>query len=348
MDTLEALYFPGTTIYSASQFPTFLLFDTIHLLRPVEAAEGKEDTADIFISTGRCQEHTPSPLGKNRDRFLRLVNDIRDRKDDYAAQLGNLTLASLSARKSSIDDSTRGIVASLLTAHGVEAGDEEQPDETLWQARLVLKIAEILDIEEEEVAMQLALLDDREENLFQELQGELAVEEESLLEELQQLQRRISKPSAGTVKNRLNAWTRLRQTSANPRCRLWLTHLEEAADILIEQYEKTRKEPPPILITLSLPANLGWSRGEAAQHISDASQRCVDLRRQLAEALGQADKEQLAELARVWETQLDQVFPAESFGRCALVIYDFSAASCSSLLGQDTGSGVLLGVVANR
>lgn len=348
MNILEALYFPGTTIYSASQYPLFLIVDTLHLLRPVEAADDKEATADIFISSGRCQEYTPTPLGKNRERFLHLVKDIQERKDDYAAQLSNLTLASLGEKKGSIDDSTRGIVASLLPSQQVDPAEEDQVDDILWQARLVLKIAEILDIEEEEVAMQLALLDDKQENLFQELRGELAVEEESLIEELEQLQQMMNRPSAGSAKNRLSAWTKLHLQGSEPASQFWLTHLSEAADIVLEYYENRCKKQPPVLCTFSLPANLGWSRTEANERISLFVEEAQEIRQQMVEALQATSKSELADLTKNWEAMIDERFPASTYGRSSLVMYNLTDAPVATLLGGSDNSGALLGVISSQ
>ena len=172
MNTLDTLYFPGTVLLSGSQYPLFLLFPQVHILQPVEAGEHDGATAeqpDIFIKNGFCQAHTPCPLGDSRERFLHLIDDIRDRKDDYAAQLSSLTMAAMSVPRQQGDDTTQGIISSLLGTKAAE--DEQAKQETielaLWQARLVLKIAEILDREEEEIAEQLSLLDDREISPFQ-------------------------------------------------------------------------------------------------------------------------------------------------------------------------------------
>jgi len=345
MNTLEALYFPGTAIYSARQYPVFLLLDKIHLLQPVEALEATDNSADIFITSGRCQEHTPCPLGGNRERFLRLIRDIRERKDDYAAQLSALTIASLSARKPSVDDTSRGIVSSLLTTHGVATQPADEQDGLLWQARLVLKMGEILDQEEEEVAMQMALLDDREDSLFKALQGEMDEDEETLLEELQQIRERLSEPAAATVKNRLNAWSRLYLAAAQPECSLWLTHLGEAADILLEKYETAVRMPAQLLGELELPANIGWSRNEAMDQSDRFREGHQELLTAVKQALAAGATEELAALARRWSTALEEVFPGAKNGRTTLAFHQMAALSCGALLGKAGGSGNILAVV---
>ncbi|SHO52210.1 thioredoxin domain-containing protein [Desulfopila aestuarii] len=346
MNSLEAIYFPGTAIYSARQFPVFLLLEKAHLLRPVELPDTPGDSPDIFITSGLCQEYTPCPLGDNRDRFLRLIKDIRERKDDYAAQLSALTIASLSAKKSSIDDTTRGIISSLLGSHGVATSPEVEQDDQLWQARLVLKIAEILDQEEEEVAVQMAMLEDQEQDLFKELQGELDDEEdESLLDELRQVQDRIARPTATTVKNRLNGWSKLYRAAVEPECRLWLTHLEEAADILLEKYENATKLPAKGIAELELPANIGWSREDAVESMLNFRKTSAELRTEISAALSKPNEDILHDLCHRWSQAVDAAFPSEQYGRTTLVIYQLPSTGCSSLLGKTNDSGQLLGVV---
>lgn len=327
------------------QFPVFLLLEKAHLLRPVESADTAGNAADIFITSGLCQEYTPYPLGDSRDRFLRLIKDIRERKDDYAAQLSALTIASLSAKKSSLDDTSRGIVSSLLGGHGLSTSPDEQQDDQLWQARLVLKIAEILDQEEEEVSVQMAILDDQEQELFKELQGEMDDDEESLLDELRQIKEKLSRPTAATVKNRLNAWSRLYPAGPEPKSSLWLTHLEEAADILLEKYENAAKKPARVISSLELPANISWSRQEALALISNFRQRFADLRNEIAEALSTPAADTPESLGQRWSQALDSSFPKEQYGRTTLVIYHLESISCGELLGKKGCSGQLLAVV---
>jgi hypothetical protein len=346
MSTLEALYFPGTEIYSGSQFPMFLLFQKTHLLQPVESTEATDNAADIFKTTGFCQAHTPCPLGENRDRFLHLIRDIRERKDDYAAQLSSLTVAALSDKKASVDDSSRGIITSLLGGHGVAAASREDIDLQLWQARLVLKIGEILDREEEEVAMQMALLEDEEDGLFKTLQGELEDEEESLFEELQQLKETISRPTATAIKNRLSAWSRLYRAGKVASQKVWLTHTEEAADLLLEKYEDQNGSAASIIAELELPANIGWGSADALEHIQSFKQQNNDLLKRVETSLAAPDSEEIKSLTTEWANALQNMFPREKNGRTTLTFYNMGDHGCSTLVGNSGESaGTLLAVV---
>ncbi len=102
MNSLETLYFPDTAIISTRQAPLALLFSKINLIQPVEDDNpAEENPMDSFMNSPLCRQLPLHPLGEDKERFLFLINDIKNRKDDYAAQLSNVTLASLSEKKSS-------------------------------------------------------------------------------------------------------------------------------------------------------------------------------------------------------------------------------------------------------
>ena len=137
MNSLNSLYFPGTTLYSISQYPLFLLFSKIHLLRIAEHnihGNGGEAT-DSFIKSGLCQPHIPCPLGDDLRRFIHLINDIKNRRDDYGSQLSALTLAAMPAYSQNSGDSRQEIISSLLSGDQLFPNKQkEQKDLEIWQA----------------------------------------------------------------------------------------------------------------------------------------------------------------------------------------------------------------------
>jgi hypothetical protein len=360
MNTQDSLYFPGTVIYSDSQYPIFLLFARIHILEPVEAAENDgaaAEPADLFINNGFCQAHTPCPLGDSRGRFLHLIADIKNRRDDYAAQLSSLTMAAMSAPRPQEDDTTQTIISSLL---GTQAGKGEQEKEdairhALWQARLVLKIAEILDQEEEDIARQFSQLDDRETDLFRHLHGEEAAdpeEEEDPLRELLEMRDKTSQPSSAVIKNRFRAWKQLYVAGELPEWPIWTTHMAAAADIILDLYESAQGRPAPEIGRFALPAGVGQDRQEAIEHIASFRAGNMDLLSRMAADLAAvlADKpdETAAEerfpavgsaVCREWNETLDNHFPAGQFGRTTVTAYLLPDRSFSSLLGKKTADG---------
>ena len=84
MNDFKTLLFPDTDLSKDRLYPLFLFFAPIHYLKPIESSPGDEEKSecDIFMDKQLCQAHTPAPLGKNRERFLRLANDIAERQDD--------------------------------------------------------------------------------------------------------------------------------------------------------------------------------------------------------------------------------------------------------------------------
>ncbi len=352
MNTLDTLYFPGTVLFSGSQYPLFLLFPQVHILQPVEAEENDGATAehpDIFIKNGFCQAHTPCPLGDSRARFLHLIGDIKDRKDDYAAQLSGLTVAAMSAPRQRGDDTTQEIISSLLGTQGLKDAQEKEDAVTLalWQARLVLKIAEILDHEEEEIAQQLSLLDDRQTALFRQLHGDDDPEEEDPLRELLEIRDKINHPSASVIRNRFRAWKQLFIAGDLPEWAIWTTSMAEAADIILEQYETLQGRPALEIGRFALPASVGQDQQEAFDRITSFRSSNADLLSRMAGDLA-ADSSEMqdepetevrfpreeAAVSGEWSQVMHKNFPAEKFGRTTVTAYLLPGQSFSSILGK--------------
>lgn len=361
MNTLDTLYFPDTVLPLHRQLPLALFFNTIHLLQPVEQ-DGKEGQdipsvtgTHLFTERGFCQEHTPSRLGVDRDRFLHLLHDIRTRKDDYVQQLNYLSLASLSAPASRGDSSKQTIISSLV--HGMDQ-DGGSHDEALWQARLVLKIAEVLDREEEELALQLATIDDREIALFRSLQGEIResgdeeVAEEDPFLELLELKQKMNQPRPGMIKNRLRAWSRLYLSGPLPEeLWLWTTRRQEAADILLEQYEQESGQEPVVLLQIELPANFGQEDQSAIREIEQFRGEMQPSLQEMAAALDKlvmTEKLDVTDPAALlpeletwqaaWRSGLEASFPASQYGREMLTIHLLAETPFSMLIGGARGT----------
>jgi hypothetical protein len=365
MKTLDTLYFPDTVLPVRQQLPLALFFNTIHLLQPVEdgVKEDGEESSDPggypFMELGFCQVHTPSKLGADRDRFLHLIHDIRNKKDAYVEQLSYLTLASLSAPVSRGDNSKQAILSSLL--HGMEEDggiQDEQARLALWQARLVLKIAEILDQEEEELALQLANIDDNEIALFRSLLGEIresgdedVIEDDPFLE-LLELKQKMNQPRPGMIRNRLRAWNRLYLSGPWPvQPLLWTTRRQEAADILLEQYEKESGQAPLSLLQIELPARISPEDTGVTREIEQFRSGMQSHLQELAETLGKlvmmelpviGDPGSLVPQAQpwleTWNSRLESFFPASQYGRVLLTIYLLAETSFPALIGETQGN----------
>lgn len=349
MNSLNTLYFPATAIHSPRLYPIFLLFQNVHLLSPVE--DGKE-SPDNFIKSGFCQVHTPCPLGQERNRFLRLVADIKSGNDEYAAQLSSLTLAAMTGVPSQTEDSERSIVRSL---HGTQELPprirERQELEKLWQARLVLAIGELLDQEEEEISRNLAELEDEEKVLFKELQGEDdKEEEENPFAELTRLEGSLRVNSTSNIKKRFKAWRTLFLAGKMEECGIFLTSGKDSGDILLEMYQQQTRQQAPMLISLELPALVGWYSDEACDAVSEFTTKnspfLSSLKETFAELIGRTampgQRFELAtpqlSLAGVWEKLLAADFPAERFGRIPVSFYLLPGLPCATLMGKASGT----------
>ncbi|GAB6192696.1 hypothetical protein [Desulfocastanea catecholica] len=347
MNSLNAVYFPGTDLYSIRQYPIFLLFQKMHLIRPVEddSAGSGEESSDSFIKSGFCQVHTPCPLGENRDRFVHLVADISRRKDDYAAQLSSLILAGTSSLSAQDDDSERAIRSSLFSpdAEKVKVMQEDK-DSKLWQARLVLAIAEILDREEEEIARNLAMLEDDQAELFKELHGDIDELEENPFAELSRLESNLGAANSGNMKKRCNAWKTLFLEGNMGECEIFLTTSQDAGDLLLESYEKKTNQPALLAATLALPGLIGWNSAEAYQSVlkfrDQNSELLLHIHAYLNDLMQQDTCTQqdtastaFTALAEQWHGQLETIFPTEQFGRIPVKCYVFPGLSCATLIG---------------
>lgn len=363
MNTLDTLYFPGTDIHSVRQYPLFLMFQKVHLITPVEGdpVEGGKESPDSFIKSGFCQVHTPCPLDADRSRFLRLVEDIRNRKDDYAAQLSSLTLAAMTPGGIPAEDSERAIVRSLV---GLAEPEEQKQDrkraDQLWQARLVLAIGELLDHEEEEIAMHMAMLEEEENGLFQELQGDDEMpDEDNPFAELSLIKSKLHGGHAGNIKKRFQAWRTLFSAAAMADCPVLLTGSPDSGDLLLDLYDKESGHPAPQVAELVLPAFVGWNSAEAGQMVRQFAEKHHGLLAGLegalralaagAEVTIDGHAQELQELTAPWAKALDGDFPADRFGRIPVRFYLLPELTCSALLNKlkpPAASGRGNGIVA--
>ncbi|MBW2658300.1 MAG: hypothetical protein JRC87_01680 [Deltaproteobacteria bacterium] len=352
MNTLNSLYFPGTTIYSISQYPLFLLFPGLHLLSPAESSiHGDVPQAiDSFIESGLCRKHTPSPLGNDLGRFIHLVNDIKNRKDDYRSQLSALTLAAMSESSGNDESSSGKIISSLLGAEHLPAENKKKEKLLkLWQARLLLAIGEMIDYEEEEIALQLVVTNFEENELFRKLQGKDDLPADDYpIRDLAFVRDHISPPGQDNTKKRMQAWKLLYREKPVPAEPLLLTTCRDAADLILESFEKNRKKTAVHPAQLSLPAVIGLNTEDTLSAVNNFHKNSSDIISIFTDTLTQLkDDGNLQksacfepEFCRSLEQLLETQFPAEKHGRIPLSIYSFPNISCSSLLGADNHADI--------
>ncbi len=352
MRTLKSLYFPGTSIYSPQQYPMFLLPLNIHILQPVEdMAIAKDATlADTFIKNGFCQGYTPKPLGEDRGKFIQLLNDIQQRKDDYAAQLSHLTIAAMSDRKERQLESRNDILSSLISGQEPRQKTEDNEKADLWKARLILKLAEILEKEEEDLSRNLTLLEDYETELIQELQGIQDEEEGNPFADLQQLKKNMISQRAGTSQNRLKAWQKLVKDSQEIKeIETFVTDSNDATELLLERFHEAEGKTPEVSFSLSLPAITSWNNDDSVEQIVNF-RKDFENHEKLITMLkdGKADKELIAQ----WNTAIEKTFPENNFGKKQVRVYHFNKYGCFNLLesrqAEPTQTGIFITITANE
>lgn len=329
----------------------FLLFQKINIIKPVEdpPSDNADEPADSFINSSFCQVHTPCPLGENRKRFLRLVDDIKNRKDDYAAQLSSLTLAAMSNHSGS-GDSEQEIINSIFAPQEVQKKDDNEENELkLWKARLVLKIGEILDQEEEDIAGHLAALKDDQDGLFKELHGEgdPLPGEDNPFAELTQLTEQLGATHHGNAKKRYLAWKTLFLESNLQDSALFLTTSTDSGDLLQESYEKESGLAASTVGSLALPAIIGWDYNEASETaltfqekhqelIADMTQKITELTHMdCGTTDARKPNQHLTDVFARIQVAIDTEFPTETHGRLQATVYMFPGLNGPALFSRE-------------
>ena len=343
MNSLATLTFPSTAVESLRLYPLFLLFQNLHFLAPVEPdpAADPGESADSFIKWGFCQVHTPRPLGRERQRFLRLLADITSRGPDYAAQLKSLTLAASTERTP--EESERSITRSLR-GEDIPAPQEPQGEDLLWKARLLLAIGQLLDQEEEDLALSLTTFADEEKKLFKELQGDEDDEEmAALLGNLSRLEVERRGHSLYSQRQRFQAWKSLYATLPEGDFAMLLARPGDSGELLGEEYETKSGGEARLVMTLPLPTVVGLSRGEAEEEVRrfvDEAEPTLDRLAAHCEALLHLDPALAATapppldegLRTAWQELLDRHFPEERYGRSPVSFTLFPGWPTAALL----------------
>jgi hypothetical protein len=295
-----ACIFPDARPKDDMLFPVVQLFhQTVHLA-PVEndLPDTLPPLAEELLAQGRLRFHCPAPLGKDRERFLSLVKELRQRPADYAG----LTLTSFGVFQPA--ESKNEIIRAVRQQRGSMSESKAEQDRAaaLWQARLVLKLGEIIEQEEEEIRQSLHRVARRQQELFQALRDE----DSEAASEVD-----IPPTESRRSRLRLKAWQKLLAASNGPLLsNVFITSDRDAFDAVIEESNAEAQQT----LTLSLPAHPIGDNLAARQH--KFRQAAAEILSDLPNSFEQ----------QAWETLLEQHYPAAEHGRCRLTIYMLSAA----------------------
>ena len=245
--SLTALFSPETNPHPADLQPFRLLCDALFFY----ALPGKAEQQGL--ATG----YTPVHLsGDEEARFQSLAQELKGHEAEFHGGL----LASLSAGHGDRDEASVGSLASRLRSGKEAAQPQKSEDEILWQAMLILKLAEMFREEEREIAKGFLAISGKEAELFAALRGDEEPEEDGGDEEEVEALRELAaaRPPGGPTINLtrlVKVWGRLylRDTRA-VKFPLLITSHEELQGLLAETYEALTGRLPRQLVSLTLPS----------------------------------------------------------------------------------------------
>jgi len=217
----SGLYFPETI----AQYPSFsqllLFFDSISQLLPAEDSA----TPDLpLVREGLLQQHVPLPFGEEGlASFNKLICDLQGHGNAFF----NSYLSSLSNSAAiDIDEASVWNLIGKMAPQSKSAAPDQQ--DTLFQARLLLKLAEIKTQEQAEINRQMETLQAKNSSLFSELKGELPSAS------LAGLLAAENSESPNRFRQRFKAWTHLFLADSNETPWLALTCSQDVIESLQE------------------------------------------------------------------------------------------------------------------
>jgi len=369
MKSRSVVIFPDTLPSAEVLIPLVQVFAPIVYCQPVENDEEWLGEAENLWQELReeslCRFDAPAPLGADRERFLHLLSNLRNRRDDYAVRLKYLSLAFLSPRTRSDNESKSSILTSLLRSYGIHDRQEEKRTLLLWQARLMLKLGEFFDAEQRQLGQEFRKISERQHGLLTELRNET----EAPFSPAGDLSSAAGDPD-GQQLLRLKAWSRMFALgpSVPEASGVFVTGSRDAVERLAEEYGRRKGAPPEALIELSLPAAYAGDDGPVSRRNRfrrEGADLLEKLDRVLAEPSRVSDQQRRAFIGRdnPWDTLLERYYPLETCGRCHMTLYDFPGIAARRLFldsfGRDeddelqeeviveTGSSLVVGLLAS-
>lgn len=336
MNTTLACVFPETLPDAGLLVPLVQVFDQVVHIQAVENEPPATDSAYLVQcrEKGRLSSVTPAPLGKERDRFMALVEDMRRNGADYTTQLSMLTLAGM-PRGGRQKESTTSLISDLLKRTDIRTDEETQLQ--LWQSRLMLKLGEFFDSQQSAIGSALSHISERQQDLFQELR-----EEEELPFTPTGASKQVSAESQSMLQHRLKAWARLYFHAPQQPPALLITRHALAMELLQEAYEKLSKQEALPLLSLPLPQ----VDPKDTPSVQPLIQQLPGLQSTLAQTGGPLSRLAAETLAAdlnaelpAWEALLEQHFPAAQTGRGVLDFIYFPDISAKRLLVEGFAAG---------
>lgn len=322
MNSFDTLIFPNTDIFNENHYPLLLFFSPLHFLKLVEPVNNSDTDKEftLFSKSGLCKAHIPVPLDDDRENFLRFVHSIKDQKEHYLSRLSKLTNASEQHKISSLLQEFN--LAPAASAENLK----------IWQARLILVLAEILESNEEDLREELSYLDENEIAMLRTLQTTNDSSEQNLLDELEIIKEGLKKPRSEEFTKRFDAWLFLIKNQPAPSVKMWLASTRDSAEQIFRKYEASTKSHPIPLLKLDFPAHIMASAEYVIQQIEEFHRATLTIHQGLV-----ADFERVTttspyipeesllpygtDWAEQWELMLHEHFPASRDGRNHVTFY---------------------------
>ncbi len=277
----SALIFPETepSIHDIGKLLFF--FNSLSYYLPTES--DAEDLIDQNLFENLCTGYVPAPLHEDLSRFNHLLGEMENSRSGDLARLFSSAKSPIATGQ--IRDKDEASSSSILSALQKDNDEKAhiQLKERLWQARLILKLAEMLKRRESEVRQGLAKISSDEQKNFASLEGSNGTEpgdpaQFSALEKPLYLKGKIEYPedysaggSAMLVPLRIKAWAELFLADSSPnRPFILVTTNRDNGSSILDRYENTWRKTPQKLFSLSIPMfpGLGSSESTKEQYIA--------------------------------------------------------------------------------
>ncbi len=247
MKPFSPLLFP-TVSPSERQLSTLLaLFDTVDYYHLPQADIPPEGS---LLASDRVRARMPFAMDEEeQQRFQLLIRDLKGNEGEFYGGF----LSSISASGMTPDEDTVWSIFSSLTK-GTEAKKEveEKKKEELWQAMLLLKLAEMLQAEEADIARGLDAISERQSDLLSSLKGGGSDEEEEA--ELAGLLSETTSRTAINPERLTRAWGYLFRADCEAPPLLLATSSKDGVALLADIYESRMEYPPITLGSITLPS----------------------------------------------------------------------------------------------
>lgn len=241
---LTALYFPHTSISTRQVSQELVFFDKIFNYL---AAEAEESTTGE-TAPGLCEGYAPVPFHGDLDRFRQLIRELKGNEAEFYS--GHLSAIASENARNRDEQSVKSLIQAIGGKPAADTREQSAATEGLWDARLLLKLAEILYQEEQELQKELAAISLKEQELFEALKGEPEIP--FTLAPFQQMESRLPVKPEILVK----AWAKLfladRQHDNYP---ILVSSQSDAAELLFDANETLTQKRPVRLFRIPLPAS---------------------------------------------------------------------------------------------